>query len=103
MGSSDGDRKTKVVVLMTSTCEPAWRLDIEIWTEVPNTQPMRNTRSRSMRILERTQHVYFENGAVHGGPLVLSFELMMRRRPTGKEADIVLDEMISAVCAKVLS
>ncbi|KAJ5533727.1 hypothetical protein N7494_010279 [Penicillium frequentans] len=104
MGSSDGDRKTKVVLLMTTTCEPSWRLDIETWTEVPNTQPMRNTRSRSFRILERTQHVYFENGAVHGGTLVLSFELMMRRRPTEKEADIVLDdEMISAVYAQVLS
>ncbi|KAJ5563779.1 hypothetical protein N7513_000021 [Penicillium frequentans] len=104
MGSSDGDRKTKVVLLMTTTGEPSWRRDTETWTEVPNTQPMRNTRSRSLRILERTQHVYFENGAVHGGPLVLSFELMMRRRPTGKGADIVLDdEIISAVCAQVLS
>ncbi|KAJ5937085.1 hypothetical protein N7466_003535 [Penicillium verhagenii] len=102
--SPNGDRQTKMVVLASLTGEPAWRIDIEVWTEVPDTQPMRNTRSRSTRTLERTQHVCFENGVVHGGPLVLSFDLMMRRRPSGKETDIVLDDQILAdLCHQVMS
>ncbi|KAJ5660697.1 uncharacterized protein N7484_000069 [Penicillium longicatenatum] len=86
-----------------TACVPAWRVDTEIWTEVSNGQPMRNTRSRSLGNLEWTLQVYYENGAVNGRPLVLSFELMMRRRATGIDADIMFDsEMLNNVCSGLI-
>ncbi|KAJ5667615.1 hypothetical protein N7507_003479 [Penicillium longicatenatum] len=64
---------------------------------------MRNTWSRSLGNLEWTLQVYYENGAVNGRPLVLSFELMMRRRATGIDADIMLDsEMLNNVCSGLI-
>jgi hypothetical protein len=100
---SNNDPPTKVVALMMTACVPTWRVDTEVWTEVSNVQPMRNTWSRSLGNLEWTLQVYYENGALNGRPLVLSFELMMRRRATGKEADIVLDsEMLNDVCSGLI-
>lgn len=102
--NSGPTHSTKLVVLIDVRTRPHYRVNLEVWTEVPSTRGARSagTRSRPAYILACTQKVRFENDIVHGAPLTLPFRLVMRRAPTGQESDILLDDRtIRRICREV--
>jgi hypothetical protein len=97
---SNSDGQTQLVVLIHTDSD---NTDIEIWTEVDNTQPRMHTRARPGKVLRCTQHIRLENRVVHGAPLKLDFETLMRRPPRNNdEKDVELTaEYIQKICAKI--
>jgi hypothetical protein len=93
---------TKLVVLIHTSHKPIWTVDVEVWSEVDNPQPGPNTREHPAKIIQCTQRAHFENGVVHGGPLTLDFEVLMRRPPRNShEANVVLDHHdLFCICAE---
>ncbi|KAJ5808217.1 hypothetical protein N7474_009486 [Penicillium riverlandense] len=99
--SANGN-ETKLVVLIKTTKQPAYRVDIEVWTEVLNPRLGPTTRNQPSFVLDCTQRVQYTNNTVYGAPVILPFHLVMRRPPGPGEHDILLDEqMIRAMCAEV--
>lgn len=82
-GENTSGRCSQVFVIKV-TRQPVWRVDFEIWKDVPNPSSC--------------QHAYLTNGVVHGSPLTLDFELMMSRPPTAsQERDITFSAANLAV------
>ncbi|KAJ5793511.1 hypothetical protein N7457_000110 [Penicillium paradoxum] len=78
------------VFLIKVRRRPVWRVDFEVWRRVPNPLSGPRTRARPETVFQPCQHAFLENGVVHGAPLILDFEMMMGRPPTGsRERDIV--------------
>ncbi|KAJ5109926.1 hypothetical protein N7532_002571 [Penicillium argentinense] len=101
---SNSDGQTKLVILIHTTDNAGkWHADVEIWSEVENTQPRMDTRGRPDKVLNRTQHACLENGVVCGAPLKLEFKTFMRRPPQNEyEKDVELtSEAIKEICGKM--
>lgn len=96
--------KVKTVVLIHANYMDPWIVELEVWTEASNSLAGPSTRGspRTGHVLECTQRIRFEDGVVHGAPLVLDFETLMRRPPANSnEGDIVLDSrQISWICTR---
>jgi hypothetical protein len=85
-------RETKLVVLIHVCRNPAYKVIVEVWTEVDHPRPGPATRARPSTTIECTQRAEYQNGVVQGAPLTLNFKTLMRRPPQNSmEHDIILD------------
>lgn len=94
-------QETKLVVLIKISLSPVVVFDIEVWKEVANNRDGPTTRNRPPKFMECTQQIRHQNGVITGGPLVLDFELLMRRPPQSPlERDVLLgDREIAVLCS----
>ncbi|KAJ5413291.1 hypothetical protein N7465_005596 [Penicillium sp. CMV-2018d] len=77
------------VLLIKVRRRPVWRVDFEVWKNVPNPSLGPRPRACPDTVFKSCQHAYPENDVVHGAPLTLDFEMMMGRPATApKERDI---------------
>ncbi|KAI3141081.1 hypothetical protein CBS147325_5915 [Penicillium roqueforti] len=83
-------QETKIVVLIDVASDNPYRVNFEVWTEVPNQSHAPVTRNCPAQVVQCTQRATLQNGVVTGGPLILSFPTLMRRAPRAGEHDIVL-------------
>lgn len=99
---SNSDHLTKCVVIVSTTCNPAWQVDVEVWSEGPH--PRHETRNRVDSSFRPTQRVTYRDGEIHGGPLVLNFESIFRRPRNQHEGDIIIGvQSLAAMCQQVRS
>ncbi|KAJ5206403.1 hypothetical protein N7491_002978 [Penicillium cf. griseofulvum] len=100
---SNSDHLTKCVVIICTTRNPTWRVDVEVWSEGPHPNP-HETRNRVDTSLRPTQRVTYRDGRIHGAPLVLNFENIFRRPRNQHEGDIVIGmQCLEAMCQQVRS
>ncbi|OQE15963.1 hypothetical protein PENFLA_c029G04605 [Penicillium flavigenum] len=100
---SNSDHLTKCVVIITTTRKPSWRVDVEVWCEGPSPNP-HETRNRVDTTFRPTQRVTYEDGQIHGAPLVLNFESIFRRPRNQHEGDIIIGvQSLETMCQQVRS
>ena len=80
------------MVLIYMKTRPIFTVDIEVWTNTTRSPPY-NIRNSPLSQLICTQYLFVEHNVVHGGPLRLDFELLMRCPPQSPlEHDVVFTE-----------
>ncbi|KUM56098.1 hypothetical protein ACN42_g11128 [Penicillium freii] len=100
---SNSDHLTKCVVIISTTRNPTWLVDVEVWSEGPHPNP-HETRNRVDTSFRPTQRVTYRDGRIHGAPLVLNFESIFRRPRNQYEGDIVIGvQSLEAMCQQVRS
>ncbi|KAJ5124098.1 uncharacterized protein N7515_007923 [Penicillium bovifimosum] len=99
---NNSDHLTKTVVIICTTRKPTWRVDVEVWSEGPSSNP-HQTQNRPGTPFRRSQRVTYRDGQVHGAPLVLNFESIFRRPRNQHEGDIIIDApFLEVMCLRVV-